>query len=83
MRVRANLADVAILSDIDALNGHLRPGEQGARQRALGAGEREHRAVMIGIGVDVEQTRGSSGRERSADRVNCRLSTTLGDIWDG
>ena len=74
---------IAIPANVDALNGHPRAGEQGARQRTLSAREREHRAVMVGIGVDVEQARGPSGRERLGDRLDRRLSAALGDVWDG
>ena len=74
---------VAILPNVDALDRHARAGEQSAGQRILGAGKREHRAVVVRVGVDVEQACGSGGRERLGDRLDCRLSATLGDVWDG
>ena len=62
------------------LSAHRRVGH---RTRALGAREREHRTVVISIGVNIEQARGSGGRERSANRVDRRLSATLGDVRHG
>ena len=83
VRVHADVFGVAILPNVDAFNGYPPTGKQSSRQRALRAREREHRAVMVGIGVDVEQARGSSGRKCVGDRLDRRLSATLGHVWDG
>jgi hypothetical protein len=42
VRVHSDLIGIAILDDVDALNGYARASEQGAGQRTLGSCKREH-----------------------------------------
>ena len=67
---------------VDPLDRLARAFQQRQVQRARLAREREHGAVVVGVGVDVEQPR-AAGDERGADRVERRDVAALGDVGDG
>ena len=68
-----------VVADVDPGDGFARPREHRRRQRARPSGERVHAAVMVGIGMDVEQA-----RVERADQGPDQLHVLpLGDVWDG
>ena len=60
----------------------LRAGCERAPQPAGLTREREHRSVVVDVGVDVEQPRAARG-EGLADRVQDRAVPPLGDVGHG
>lgn len=73
--------DARVRGQVDAVDGLPRALEQRQVQRARLPREREHRAVVVGVRVDVEQPR-ATGDERGADRVEGRGVAALGDVGD-
>jgi len=69
-----------MLREIDALRRHA----HGAERRLGGGGgrcdEREHRAVMRCVGLNVEQRHGRHRRQRGAQGVERRLVPALGKV---
>ena len=70
-----------VRGQVDALDRLARALQQREVQRARLAREREHRAMVVGVRVDVEQAR-AAGDERGADRVERRGVAALGDVGD-
>jgi hypothetical protein len=70
---------------IDPLHRHPCAAQQSFRQLTRRCGDREHRAVMVTVGVDIQQADAGCGpaRERSADRGDRALVAPLGDIRYG
>ena len=71
-----------VAGEVDAGDRLARAREDGLRERARLAREREDRAVVVGVLVAVEQA-GAAGLERGADRLQRREVSALGDVRDG
>jgi hypothetical protein len=82
MGMLADVRLIAAVPHVDPPHRHPRAREQGGGQLALDAGEREHRAVVVRVGMDIQQARGTPGGERLCDRLDRPRFTTLGDVWD-
>ncbi len=63
---------------VDPLDRDVDAGDERVAELVLGADEREHRAVVVGVGVDVEQPR--VRRQRVADRVDRRLVAPFAEV---
>ena len=71
--------------EIDALDRRASAREQRVGERALRPGEREDRAVVVGIGVGFgrQQARAGSAGEPRPDRRERRRIRAVGDVGDG
>ena len=67
-----------VRAQIDPLDGHRDSCEQRVGQLRLAADEREDRAVVIGVGMDVQQA--GMRIERGADRIDRRLVATFAEV---
>ena len=67
-----------VAPEVDALPRHLHGREQPPDQLVLGADDREDRAVVVGVGVDVEQAR--MGAERRAESVDRPCVAALAEV---
>ena len=65
-------------AQVDPLDGDRDPCQQRVGQLRLRADEREDRAVVVGVGVHVEQARVRA--ERDADRVDRRRVAALAEV---
>ena len=67
---------------VDALDRHARAAQQRVHELVGAPGEREHRAVVVGIGVDVQHARPvrSLARERGGDHGDRVLVAPLRDV---
>ena len=70
--------DARVLAQVDQLHRSGDPGEQRLDDRLVVAGEREHRAVVIGVRVDVQE--GRVRREGVGDRPHDARISPLGDV---
>ncbi len=71
--------DAHVRADVDGCGRHVRGRGHGRRERTGRAGDREHRAVMVGIGVDVQHREAERGR----DRLDGGAVAPLRDVRDG
>jgi hypothetical protein len=83
VRVLADVRQLPTYPHVDPLDRHPGAREESIRQLALLARERKHRAVVVGVGVDVQQATPPVRGKRPRDRVDRRLHTTLRDVGDG
>jgi hypothetical protein len=83
VRMLAPLGSPRAAHDVDALDGNPRPREHGYRELALRARQREHRAVVVAVGVDIEQPYGRRGGKGMSDRVDDATVTPLGRVGHG
>ena len=67
-----------VAAQVDPLRRHVDAGEQCVRELVLGADEREHGAVVILVGMHVEEA--SSRADRVADRRDRRTVATLAEV---
>jgi hypothetical protein len=74
------LAGVA--HDVDPLDGLAGAGGDRVGELPGRAGEREDRAVVIGVGARVQQP-GTACGEGGSDRIEDRIVAALGDVRDG
>jgi hypothetical protein len=72
--------DARVGADVDARDHRARAAQERLRELPLPRGEREHRAVVIGVGVEIEKAR---RRKRPPDSLQRREITTLADIGNG
>src|ERR1035437_5172160 len=70
--------DPRVLVDPNLVQRHGGAVGDPSRQRSGRPGKREHAAVVVRVGVDVEQW----GAERSSDRVDGVTAAPLGDVGD-
>ena len=68
----------SVLAQVDPLAGDVDPGDERLDELVPVADEGEHRAVVVGVGVDVEQA--GVRPERLADRVDRRPLAALGEV---
>jgi len=68
-----------VAGQVDARQHHARARDERAREHARGCGEREHRTVVVGVGVAVQHARAAGG-EGGADRVEHLLVAAFGDV---
>ena len=69
-----------VLAQVDQADRRLHRGRERLDQLLRGADEREHRTVVVGVGVHVEEPRGC--RERLAQRLDLRRVASLRDVRD-
>ena len=72
--------DARVGADVDQLHRGSRAADQASSQLALARGEGEHRAVVVGIGVEVEEARRSEG---PLDRLEGAEIASLTHVGDG
>ena len=78
---RADVGVHAVVpGEVDAPQGLAGTLEQRLGQLALRAGERHDRAVVVGVGVDVEDARAAAGGEGARDRSDSGRVPALGHI---
>ena len=65
-------------AQVDPLARARHSGDERLDELRLAAGEREDGAVVIGVGVDVEQP--GAGRQRPAERVDRPAVAPLGEV---
>ena len=70
-----------VAAQVDALLRDRDARDERLLQRLLGADQREHGPVVVGIGMDVEERR--VRREGVADRADHRCVPPLGDVRNG
>jgi hypothetical protein len=68
--------------EVDPVQRDPRPLDERLMQLARRAREREHGAVVVGVGVDVEDA-GAVVAEGGGDRVEHGVVAALGDVGDG
>ncbi len=71
--------DTRVLAQVDQLDRSGDPGEQRLDDRLVVRREREHRAVVIGVRVDVQERDAASRRRRRSPRNDGRIPA-LGDV---
>ena len=71
----------AMVSHVDLLHRHPRSGSEQLIEVAGHPGEGEHGAVVLRVGVAVEQS--PTGVQRSTDRGDRRRVAALGEVGDG
>ena len=74
--------DTGVLVEVDARDSLARPGQQGGAQPARFAGQREDRAVVVGVGVDAEEGDAAGAGEGGGEGVDRRGVRPLGDVGD-
>ena len=67
-----------VAPEVDALDSDADAGEQRLHQLVLASDQREHRPVVIRVGVDVQQPRVSA--ECSPDRVDRARVAALAEV---
>ena len=72
--------DPSVGADVDARDHRARPAQQRLGKLPLPGGQREHRAVVIRIRVQIEKTR---RRERPPDGLQRREITALAHVGNG
>src|SRR5438105_2807521 len=70
-----------VRAKVDQVTGARNPGEKRVDEGSVLGHEREDRAVVVGVGVNVEN--GRVLRERRADRLDRPLIPALGEVRDG
>ncbi len=66
--------------EVDPLKAGCHASEQALDELALGRGQRDHRAVVVGVGVDVEHARRGKG---VSDRLHGRAVAPLAEVRHG
>ena len=69
-----------VRAQVDPLGGHCDSCEQRVAELGLGPDQREHRAVVVGIRVHVQQARVCA--ERRPDRIDRRLVAARTEVWN-
>ena len=72
--------DAGVGADVDARDRGARAAQERLGQLALASGEREHRAVVVGVGVEVEEARRRERRPIASSVARSRPSLTLGTV---
>jgi hypothetical protein len=70
--------DPSVLTEVDEIEGFFCPRCHGRRELAFLTGERQHRAVVVGVEVNVEQAGVECTRE-SMDRARVASGGDVGD----
>ena len=73
--------DALVPAQVDQLARHPHALHERLDQLLLAAGQGEDRAVVIGVGMDIEQ--GGAVSERLGDGLHRGLVTTLGEVGNG
>jgi hypothetical protein len=72
--------DAGVGADVDARDRGARSAQQRVGHLALAGGEREHRPIVVGIGMEIEEAR---GREGTPDRLERGQVAALADVRHG
>jgi hypothetical protein len=71
--------EAVVDGQIDRLGGRASTGGEGAGELALTGDEREDAAVVVGIGVDVEQARGLERGGQAGDQIRVATGADVGN----